>query len=319
MNARYRFVSVVIPVFRDGLRAVVAVRQTRAQHLPPNVALEIVLVDDGSDDDTAAQLASLSPSEASVFRLTTNQGRSVARNVGAKGATGDVLVFMDCDCLPMGNEFLTAHLEALASGAIASTGPVTGDGDGFWDRYQREASQRRERQHREGMQYAGSSQNLAVRRDAFVAVGGFDAGYRRYGFEDRDLLLRLANTGTIAWAPEATVRHLDRINLTQVSSKMAEAGALSSLRFADTHPKAYRALGFARLDARKRRWLRRPAQVLDGTLPSVARNVEFLLQRAWIPYAAKAAVVRLVTGLSYLAGTSRPIPVAELEPSTPKP
>ena len=306
MNFIYRSISVVIPVFRDGARAVAAARQTRAQRLPTDVALEIILVDDGSDDDTAARLAGLSASEARVLRLATNQGRSAARNAGAETANGDILVFMDSDCLPMGEGFLSAHLDALASGAVGSTGAVIGDGGGFWDRYQREASQRRERQHRGGMRYAGSSQNLAVRREVFGAVGGFDTGYRRYGFEDRDLLLRLAYAGKVTWTAEAVVRHLDRIDLAQVSSKMAEAGALSSARFANAHPEAYRALGFARLDARTRRWLRTPGRVLDGTLPPIARGVDLLLQRAWIPYAAKAAAVRLVTGLSYLAGTSRP-------------
>ena len=319
MNARGRSVSVVIPAFRDGARALAAARQTRSQHLPPDVALEIVVVDDGSDDDTAARLGALSTSEARVLRLTSNQGRSAARNAGADAATGDILVFMDSDCLPVGDAFLATHLKALASGAVASTGAVTGYGGGFWERYQREASQRRERQHREGMQYAGSSQNLAVRREAFVAVGGFDTGYRRYGFEDRDLLLRLATLGRIVWSSEAAVRHLDQFDLAQVSRKMAEAGALSSPRFAGAHPTAYRALGFARLDARQRRWLRAPGRVLDAALPPLTRGLDLLLQRGWIPYAVKAAAVRLVTGLSYLAGTSRPTPSLDREVSVRKP
>jgi glycosyltransferase involved in cell wall biosynthesis len=305
MDAAYRSVSVVIPVFRDGLRAVAAARQVRTQHLAPHVVLEIVLVDDGSDDDTPGQLASLSASEASVLRLATNQGRSAARNAGAKSATGEMLVFMDSDCQPMGADFLSAHLAALSSGAIASTGVVTGDGAGFWERYQREASWRRERQHQVGMQYAGSSQNLAVRKAAFDQVGGFDEGYRQYGFEDRDLLVRLAVLGRIAWTRDAVVRHLDALSLVQVSRKMAEAGEHSSPRFAALHPDAYRALGYARLDARRRPWLRLLARPLDAILVPLSRLLDGLLAEPALPYALKAMLVQLVTGASYLAGTSR--------------
>ncbi|HET6435317.1 MAG TPA: glycosyltransferase family 2 protein [Xanthomonadaceae bacterium] len=303
-------ISVIIPTHRDAGRAVSAADAIWTQALPEGCALQVIVVDDGSGDDSAERLAERMDPRVRLLLLPTNVGRSGARNAGAAIADGEFLVFMDCDCLPTGSGFLQAHLAAMRNGAVACTGDVLGAGGGFWDRYQREASLRRRRQHGAGMRYAGSSQNLAVRRDAFEASGGFDTGYRRYGFEDRDLLLRLSALGPIAWT-DAAVRHLDRFDLAQVSRKMAEAGAWSSPRFAARHPDAYRALGFAALDARERRWLRPAARLLDRCLPSLAKRVDSLLEAAWIPYAARAAMTRLVTGLSYLAGTSRSLTGAD--------
>jgi len=48
---------------------------------------------------------------------------------------------------------------------------------------------------------------LAVRRDAFVRVGGFDERYVPAWYEDVDLCARLADEGTILYLPEARVRH----------------------------------------------------------------------------------------------------------------
>lgn len=304
MIARGDIVSVVIPVYRDGARAIEAAQAISAQILPVGTEVEIILVDDGSDDDTPTTLAQ-GVASAQVLRLERNAGRSTARNAGAKLASGGAIVFMDCDCMPVGNDFLAAHLVTLESGAVASTGRVTGRGDGFWDRYQREASLRRERQHAAGKPYSGSSQNLAVRRAAFEQVGGFDSGYRQYGFEDRDLLLRLATLGSVAWTPEAVVRHMDALSLAQVSRKMAQAGEHSSPRFAARHAEAYRALGYARLDARARPWLRFVARPLEVILGPISRHLDSQLAKSALPYPLKAMLVRLVIGASYLVGTAR--------------
>lgn len=304
MTARADIVSVVIPVYCDGARAMAAARSISTQILPAGMQLEVVLVDDGSDDGTPALLAS-DAAQARVLRLERNGGRSAARNAGAQSVSGAVVVFMDCDCLPTRSDFLSAHLAALDAGAVASTGGVIGHGQGFWDRYQHEASLRRERQHAAGNPYSGSSQNLAVRKAAFEQIGGFDIGYRQYGFEDRDLLVRLASLGGIAWTPEAVVRHLDAISLVRVSKKMAEAGEHSSARFAARHPAAYRRLGYARLDARMHPGLRVVAFPLHPLLAPLSRFLDGVLGISVLPYALKAALVRLVTGASYLAGTAR--------------
>jgi glycosyltransferase involved in cell wall biosynthesis len=294
--------SVVVPVFRDGERALEAISALLSQTLPPGTTLDIVVVDDGSADGTAQHLAAIVDPRLRVLALPYNVGRSSARNAGAAAARGTRIVFMDCDCLPVDAHFISAHLHALES-AVASTGRVTGNDDGFWHRYQQEASLRRERQHAAGTSFSGSSQNLAVRAADFAAIGGFDSGYRQYGFEDRDLLLRLAQQGRVAWTPAAVVRHRDALRMADVARKMAEAGRHSSARFASMHPAAYGTLGYARLDARRYGALTGVARVIARALPGVARGVDILLA-APLPHAAKVALVRGTTALAYWCGTA---------------
>jgi GT2 family glycosyltransferase len=295
--------SVVIPVYRDGRRALAAAEAIGGQRLPEGMRLEVVLVDDGSDDDTPRILAGAHPPWLRVLRLPANAGRSAARNAGARAAGGALVVFMDCDCLPLDADFVASHVRALRAGAVASTGAVVGDGGGFWDRYQREASARRQRQHAAGACYAGSSQNLAVRRDAFLQAGGFDTGFRHYGFEDRDLLLRLARHGAVSWAA-ATVRHMDRLALADVCNKMRECGAHSAALFAARHPEAYRRLGYAALDARLHP-LRARVLGLLAPLVRAAPRLDPLLRADRVPYWFAKRVVRLASAVCYSEGTVR--------------
>lgn len=296
-------VSVVIPVFRDAARALEAMRQIAAQRLDGR-KVEIVVVDDGSGDGTADILAAAAPGNARLIGLPRNQGRSIARNVGAAAASASVIVFMDCDCVPADEGFLDAHLRALGDDGVASTGAVRGTGQGFWDRYQADASARRRRQHAAGMVSAGSSQNLAVRKRAFDAIGGFDAGYREYGFEDRDLLARMARQGPVRWADEAAVCHMDALDLPAVAAKMKLAGNASAGRFRDAHPDLYAALGYARLDVSNRPHMARILRACTPAVSWIARWANPLLAHAGLPYPVRRGIVRAISAASFAAGTA---------------
>lgn len=297
-------VSIVIPVYRDGARAVMATSSVLRQALPHGTSIEIIVVDDGSDDDTPDLLSRQSDSRVRVVRLPHNQGRSAARNAGAAQARGDVVLFMDCDCLPADDSLIKAHLEVWDARVVASLGAVVGNGDGFWARYQAEASHRRARQHSNGMRYSGSSQNLMVSRARFNDCGGFDEEYRTYGFEDRDLQLRLASMGEIAWAEGAVVRHMDDLDLPAVCRKMSEAGGPAAVLFAQRHPAAYQALGYAALDARRHAWLRLLARAFRPGIAPMSRSIDRVLETRHVPYGLKSLLARAMTGMSYLVGTA---------------
>src|SRR5688572_20259137 len=104
-------VSVVIPMYRDGTRALATSRSMAHQALPADTELEIIVVDDGSGDGSAGLLGE--ESGIRLVRLPQNRGRSAARNAGAAVATGSVIVFMDCDCAPSSQDFLANHLTSL--------------------------------------------------------------------------------------------------------------------------------------------------------------------------------------------------------------
>jgi glycosyltransferase involved in cell wall biosynthesis len=98
-SAAERTVSVIIPARNEGRTIAGLVEAVRAQ-APAGWAVEVVLVDDGSSDDT---VAAASAAGARVVELGSRAGGgnpAVARNRGALAATGDPLVFLDADCRP---------------------------------------------------------------------------------------------------------------------------------------------------------------------------------------------------------------------------
>jgi GT2 family glycosyltransferase len=297
-------VSVILPVFEDGERAVDAIRTLFKQVLPGAMSLQILVVDDGSRDDTSERILEVRDERVELLRLEENRGRSEACNSGCRRARSAYIVIIDSDCVPATARFLGDHIEALRKGAIASIGPVTGFGGGFWDHYQRDNGRRRERQFRLGHTYFGSTQNFAVLRSAFEQVGGFDAGYRNYGFEDRDLLLRLATVGDIVWTSIAPVSHMDALALQNVCRKMTESGRCSAERFAAQHPAAYRKLGYAAFDCRRRAWLRPVAKLIGPHMAGLAGRLEPVLHARWIPYPLRKGIVKLTSALSFLYGTA---------------
>lgn len=301
-----RDVTVVVPAFRDAERAVQAALSIERQQIPEGV-VQVLVVDDGSDDDLRERFQAAPLHRSRLLTLERNVGRAAARNAGAASADTEVIVFVDSDCLPADQYFVAAHVRTIGEGAVASAGHVRGVGGGFWDRYQAEASLRRQEQHAAGIVAAGSSQNLAVLRRAFLEVGGFDTGYRRYGFEDRDLLARMQRVGQVRWTPGAAVLHMDRLDLSSVARKLMVAGGESAARFAQHHPDLYRALGYDRIDLAKHpvlAGLLKP--LLRGCLPA-ARFIDPWLERRVIPYSLRRLAVRCVSAAAFAAGsTARP-------------
>ncbi len=75
-----------------------------------SVAAEIVVVDDGSADETAEVIAA-APAALVTVRHASAKGRSAASNAGARAASGEILLFLDGDTLA-GPGFVAAHIAA---------------------------------------------------------------------------------------------------------------------------------------------------------------------------------------------------------------
>lgn len=94
----YPTISVIIPVYNGERFLAAAIRSVLEQTLPPD---EIIVVDDGSTDGSAAivaELASLSPLPIR-YVYQENQGSAAARNCALTVATGAMIAFMDADDL----------------------------------------------------------------------------------------------------------------------------------------------------------------------------------------------------------------------------
>ena len=105
-------VSVIIPVkdrpedIRDCLTSIFQIQW-------PKEKLEVIVVDDGSQDDTPMVAEALG---AKVIRRQQSGGPSIARNLGAKAAQGEILAFLDSDCTVDAGWFLELIPWLLAPG-----------------------------------------------------------------------------------------------------------------------------------------------------------------------------------------------------------
>lgn len=107
---RLPFVSIIVPCFNEGEN----VRETIGALLEQNYPdFEVIAVNDGSRDDTGAQLDALIGSHARlrVIQLATNQGKAMALRMGALAAKGEVLVCIDGDAVlsPNTTAWLASH------------------------------------------------------------------------------------------------------------------------------------------------------------------------------------------------------------------
>ena len=188
--------SVVIPA-RNAARDL---PQTLAALAQPGVG-EVIVVDNGSSDETGRAARDAGARVVALER----PGRAAARNAGAAEATADRLAFLDAECRPEPGwaEALGRCLEDrdLVGGpvsiAVGSPPRASERFDALW-RFQQE------RTIREG-RWAASA-NLAMTREAFERVGGFDGTYD--SAEDVDLCIRAARLGIeIAYCADARVAH----------------------------------------------------------------------------------------------------------------
>ena len=91
--------SIVIPLYREGMHLVATLKETLASLDTLDMAYELILVDDGSPDNTWGVIADQSQRFPAIkgIRLSRNFGKEAALAAGLEQATGDAIVVMDGD------------------------------------------------------------------------------------------------------------------------------------------------------------------------------------------------------------------------------
>lgn len=237
--------SVVMPTMNKVDMLSKALAALLIQDPGPGRRFEVVVVDDGSTDGTAAFLKEQAQSapEAVALRPVSpgkNVGRAKARNLGARHAQGKWLLFLDDDIVtPPG--LLAAHLDVLVAhpgqGTIgyAVTDPALIDAPHFHYMDSR------------GVAKLGAgeapgryfvTQNAAVPRRAFLDIGGFDEGFAGYGFEDMEVAFRLEDEAGLKFRalPHPVPYHVHHHTAAQYFHKKRECGRQSLRHIAQLHP-----------------------------------------------------------------------------------
>jgi glycosyltransferase involved in cell wall biosynthesis len=236
-------ISVVIPTFNCGQVLPHTLRALGQQSLPTDF-FEIIVVDDGSTDDTLNLVRSLDLPLRWSFFSQKNQGAAVARNRGATMSHGDLLVFIDSDVIP-DRQLLQNHLYAhhrhfntlVVGRTRASAVPekqsvfyqVMGEIVFAFDLGDEECY----------IPFKDLiSRNLSMSKSVFMELGGFDEQYLRSGFEDTEFALRAVKAGyKLLYSSTASGEHRHFGDLEQVGQHMYDYQISAAMLFSQ-HPKA---------------------------------------------------------------------------------
>ena len=247
-------VSVVVPMFNAEASIGRCLASIEAQETPPG---EVVIVDDGSLDDSAAVVARIAADSPVPVRLVqqANAGVSAARNAGVAAATGDYVLFVDSD-----DELRPRTVAALVElvNAAPDASLWFGDAQRLQDGAVRDETYIRKRLIEPGRDYVNGEPphvidplgltllgafiapgSFLVRRRELAAIGPCDTGLRRA--VDRDMFLRLGERfpgrWVFTWEPVSTVHYTEGSLSTRTAAvRHAEATVEVLKRFEARNP-----------------------------------------------------------------------------------
>jgi len=167
---------------------------------------EIIVIDDGSSDKTAE----IARSAGAEVITSEPSGPAAARNLGAKHARGEILLFTDADCKPA-SDWIEKMLKPFEDKTVMGV-------KGAYVSVQKELISRFVQVEYEG-KYEFMSRfreidfidtySAGFRRGIFLSLDGFDASFPGASVEDQEFSFRMSKHGhKMVFAPEAVVGHL---------------------------------------------------------------------------------------------------------------
>jgi glycosyltransferase involved in cell wall biosynthesis len=201
----------------------------------PSDAYEVVLVNDGSTDDTPNVIERARARATCAFRVVDQQNSGLAkgRNAGIARASGERIIFTDDDVLPLPNfveEHLRSHREhplAVVRGGAINVESFDDLPPPVWHL----------------KDYSGNffwTTNVSVPLATIRAIGGFNESFGEYGWEDIDVGLRLRSGGVKAvfnkralayhWKPRPRSGDVEKM------VRQARAQARTAVQLVKIHP-----------------------------------------------------------------------------------
>ncbi len=197
--------SVIIPAYNAAATLPRTLQALAGQTLPAST-FEVIVVDDGSQDETAALAAAAG---VQVVRQA-NAGPAAARNQGAALARGAILLFTDSDCAPQPDWLAQMTAPFADAEVVGVKGAYRSRQTAAMARFvQQEYEDRYDRMARFPQIDFIDTYSAAYRRQVFLDNGGFDAIFATASVEDQEFSFRLAQKGyKMIFAPDARVEHL---------------------------------------------------------------------------------------------------------------
>ncbi len=204
----HRRLSVIVPVHNGGEHLRRCLQGLAHSSRPAD---EVIVVDDGSTDATAAVAAAAG---ARIISISGGpRGPAFARNRGVEASSGDVLIFIDADVvvhqdtLARMEKVFVDHADVAALFGSYDDNPPVRTAVSLYKNLLHHHVHQNSRPEA-GTFWAGCG---ALRRSAYVAVGGFDESFGRPSIEDIELGVRLRRAGQrILLCADIQATHLKR-------------------------------------------------------------------------------------------------------------
>lgn len=259
-----------------------------------DVDLEVVVVDDGSTDDTPERLAHIDDRRIRIVRHPQSKGLSAARNAAIREAGSPWLAFLDDDDLWAPRK-LRLQLDAAGGDIVlVSSGTVFVDAAGSVLHQRSPATRLPDpREQLLSWNVVGGPSGVIARTTFVREVGGFDESLSM--LEDWDLWLRLSSAGGFAGVPDLLVAytlHAGNMHARSTSELVQQLDRIAAKLRAETPPRSLDVDGpaLARLIAggQRRAGQRRGAGrtylasgVHDRNAPNLARGLALMTFGEW--------------------------------------
>ena len=220
-------VTVILPVYR-GVRMIERCLEAVTRQVT-NRFIEVIVVDDGSDDGTAQAAEQWVRAHSAEWQsryeirvlCQPHRGAAAARNLGAREARGTILLFTDSDCEP--------RPDWLENMVLSFEEPQVYGAKGAYQTHQKswvarlvqvEYQEKYERMKQFDSIDFVDTYSAAFRRGVFLSLGGFDESFPSASVEDQEFSFRMAECGyRMRFVPNARVAHHHATTLRRYASK----------------------------------------------------------------------------------------------------
>ncbi|BAQ61375.1 glycosyl transferase [Geminocystis sp. NIES-3708] len=204
------FFSVVIPTYNRLPILQKCLLALENQQFNPNLVTdyEIVVVDDGSTDETISWLTTQKALLSHVKFYTQNhKGAAAARNLGVEKAQGDWIIFIDSDLI-VTSSFLQAHSQTLNSEATSLNNDLIFTYGAVINTCNFDDPTSEPYKITDFSAAYFATGNVAIAKKWLLKAGLFDTMFRQYGWEDLELGIRLKKLGLkLIKCPQAVGYH----------------------------------------------------------------------------------------------------------------
>ncbi len=295
----------VIPVLNDSEQAYKTVMKIDSQEASELV--EVILVDDGSEDPIDFTLSEDSKMKFRILRLPKNMGRSAAINKGVEVSSGEFVSFLDVDCEPEAG-YVKGVVASVNDGFELIFGDIKFfNEENFFEDFEKKIQEKRA-QVSEQWELELTSACVTVKRDFYDQIEGFSLDFKKYGFEDRDFLIRLKEQFpniNITYDKSLIVNHTDSTTLETYLTKFYLSGRYNAEVFRLKHPTSYNLMNYSKIDINTAPVILQvlPTILIEFMITIISPIFKVIFKNFPLPFAIKSIIFKLLKGMAYLNGT----------------